>query len=142
SLLYEKPKSCSNNGFLPLSEIGFVLYKGQTPDTGSTKWFKDDYNNATNIWDLNNHPDEGDGINGFTYYQRFSWELNCLMMSMAGPLIHRRFIYNLPLNDNELLSLFKFCVQFDLMAELYTETYSEASRIRDKYNAFIEGIKK
>lgn len=133
SILYEKPKSCSNNGFLPLSEIGFVLYKGTTPDTTKTKWFRDDYNNATNVWDLNTQTtDEGD----VTYYQRFSWELNLILMSLCGPLSTRRFTYGLPLNHDERESLFKFCRRMKLGVELFVATSEEASDILKHYEEF------
>ncbi|MEM4379169.1 MAG: hypothetical protein QXL01_00580 [Thermoplasmatales archaeon] len=133
SLIYEKPKSCSNNGFLPLSEIGFVLYKGPTPNTNKTRWFRDDYNNATNVWDLGvQSPDEGD----VTYYQRFSWELNLLLMSLAAPLSTRRFIYGLPLNADERESLFKFCNKYIISVELVSPTPTEANDIIKHYENF------
>jgi hypothetical protein len=123
SLAYEKPKSCSNNGFLPLAEVGFVLYKGASPDTTKTKWFRDDYNNSTNLWDLSvQGPREGD----ITYYQRFSWELSMLMMSLCAPLNIRKFIYGLPLNHDERESLFKFCREMNMAVELFVPTTADA----------------
>jgi len=131
SILYEKPKSCSNNGFLPLSEIGLVLYKGATPDTGKTKWFRDDYNNATNVWDVGTQSDDEADV---TYYQRFSWELNLLLMSLCGPLSVRRFTYGLPLNHDERESLFRFCKKMNLGVELLVSTPAEAIDIIKHYD--------
>jgi hypothetical protein len=134
SIIYDKPKACSNNGLLPLSEIGFLFYKGSLPSVEKTKWFREDYNNATNAWDLSVQDSKNEGQS--SYYQRFSWELNLILMSLATPLQNRRFIYTLPLNESEQLSLFSFCTEMFLRVELFCESSQEALQIIKNYEQY------
>lgn len=138
TITYDKPKACSNNGLLPLSEIGLLFYKGNTPSVEKTKWFKESYNNATNLWDLSVQDLKYEGNS--SYYQRFSWELNLIMMSLASPLENRRFIYTLPLNENEQFSLFHFCQEYLLKVELFCESSQEAIQILKNYQQY-KGVK-
>lgn len=137
SIWYEKPSTCSNNGFLPLAEPAWLYYKGDTPDTKKTEWFSSgDYNNATNLWNV--APSQGEPVDHI-YYQKFSWELNLLLMSMAQSLEHKKFIYTLPLDKNEQISLFTFCQKFGVSAVLYAETHEEVDEILNHYAKFSEG---
>jgi hypothetical protein len=136
NISYEKPKACSNNGFLPLSEPGFVFYKGNLPSIEKTKWFREDYNNATNTWDLSVQDPISEGQN--SYYQRFSWELNLILLSLASPLSLRRFIYALPLNEDEQKSMFEFCHKYHLKVEILVEESKEAIQILKNYEEFLK----
>lgn len=62
-----------------------MLYKGAPPDVKKTSWFSGDYDNATNLWDLGSQ--EGETGN-FTYFQKFSWEMNLKLESLLpGALV-------------------------------------------------------
>lgn len=136
SIWYERPSTCSNNGFLPLAEPAWIFYKGDTPDTKKTGWFSSgEYNNATNLWNVS--PQEGEDSK-YNYYQRFNWETNLLLMNLADPLEHKRFIYTLPLDKSEQNSLFTFCHKYGMSVCLFAESYEESSDIMRNYNAFLE----
>jgi len=135
SIRYDKPSTCSNNGLLPIAEPGFLMYKGgDTPDARRTEWFADGLANATNLWDLAAQPDEGTS----SYYQRFSWEMNMLLMSLAGPLENSRFIYGIPLSEADWSSVFRFCRHFDVGVQLYAKTHYEAEEIVREYEKYIK----
>ena len=131
SIWYEKPSSCSNNGFLPTCEIGYLFYKGAAPDVSTTAWFGDDTSNATNLWGV--MPQEKENRPS-TYYQKFAWEIPLLLLSMAKPLEHRRFIYNAELTEQELDSLFRFCKHFNTSVQLYTTDQANGLHIIRSYN--------
>jgi hypothetical protein len=135
NIFYEKPSSCSNNGLLPVSEVGFVLYKGSMPAVTTTAWFSDGLNNATNLWNIATQKDEG----AFSYFQKFSWEVNMLLMSLSSPIENSRFIYGLPLTEIEQISLFKFCEYFGIGVKLYVDTQLEVDAILKSYEKFSEG---
>lgn len=136
SIWYERPSTCSNNGFLPISEPAWVFYKGDAPDTKRTAWFSaGDYNNATNLWNVAPQPEEKAA---FIYYQKFSWELNLLLMNLADPLEHKKFIYTLPLDLQEQMSLFSFCHKYGIGAVLYSESHEESADILRNYSKFLE----
>lgn len=127
SISYEKPSSCSNNGFLPLAEVGFVLYKGEIPDTKKTAWFGlDGETNASNMWGLACQPDE---LNNYTYYQTFSWELALLMKSLSGVLETRRFIYGHEVNQDEMRNIHAFCKKFQLKCRVYAKNINESNKL-------------
>lgn len=127
SISYEKPSSCSNNGFLPLAEIGFVLYKGEIPDTKKTAWFGlEGETNASNMWGLSSQPDE---INQVTYYQKFSWELALLLKSLSGVLETRRFIYGHEVSLDEIKNIHLFCKTYELKCRMYAGSSAEASKL-------------
>lgn len=130
SIWYEKPSTCSNNGLLPLSEVGFLMYKGDTPDTKQTSWFSEDSNNASNCWNLATQKEEPTQV---SYYQKFSWELNLLMLSLTTPMEYARFIYAAPLSDDDYKSLFLFCKRYSVGVQLYTKTTAEAESIIREY---------
>lgn len=132
SIWYEKPSSCSNNGFLPVCEVGHLFYKGAMPDVKTTEWFGDQTSNATNIWAVTPHEDEGKTA---TYYQKFCWELPLLLLSMAKPLEHRRFLYGAEITEAELETLFKFCVQFNIGVQLIVDSDKMGLYIVRRYNA-------
>lgn len=124
SVWYEKPSSCSNNGFLPVSETAFILYKGDSPDANYTGWFSEDYNNATNLWPVNPQPDEL-VVFKHTYNHRFSWEFNLLVSSICRPMNYRSFIYTLPFNKKELKSIHEMCKTHNLKAQLFSSVENE-----------------
>lgn len=129
---YEKASSSSNNGFLPVSEQGIVLYKGSVPDVKKTEWFSSDdtqYSNATTLWNVASQPNEGSTS---TYYQKFCWEIPLLLTSMAAPIEHKRFIYGFPTNGDEE-SIFKFCKLYGFSIQLYVKTAKEASDLIERY---------
>jgi len=131
SIWYDKPSSCSNNGFLPVCEVGYLFYKGAAPDVGTTAWFGDGTSNATNMWAVT--PQELEKRTA-TYYQKFAWEIPLLLLSMAQPLEHRRFIYNAELTEQETDSLFRFCKNFNMAVQLYTTTEANGLSIIRSYN--------
>lgn len=136
SIFYERPSTCSNNGFLPISEPGWVFYKGATPDAKKTGWFSaGDYNNATNLWNV--APQVKEEVKHI-YYQKFSWELQLILMSLAEPLEHKKFIYTLPLDKLEQISLFQFCHNFGLTACLYSCGPDETKELLTNYNKYLE----
>ena len=130
SICYEKPSSCSNNGFLPLSEFGVLVYKGLSPDISKTKWFNDNMSNATNVWDVSARDYEGQ----HSRYHKFSSELNLLMYSMCGELEHRRFIYGLEVNQDEIRNIYLFCREYGLTVQLYASTKEELQYIQEEGN--------
>lgn len=135
SIWYEKPSTCSNNGLLPVAEPGFLLYKGDTPDAKRTAWFGENIANATNLWNI--APQEAeDGT--YSYYQKFSWELNMLLMSLATPLEHTRFIYAMPVAASDWSTIFKFCKHFLVGVQLYAKTHAEAEAIVAAYEIYEE----
>lgn len=134
---YEKPSSCSNNGLLPVSEPGFLVYKGDVPDTSKTQWFNDEYSNSTNLWNVSPQPEEQKTFK-YTYNQKFSWEMNLLMMSLCGPLEYRRFIYALPMNGSELRSMHKLCRVHNLKAQLVSKNIEDAEKMIQEIEKGIE----
>lgn len=132
SIWYERPSSCSNNGFLPVCETGHLFYKGAAPDARATAWFGDDTANATNLWNVS--PQEHEKSQA-TYYQKFCWEVPLLLLSMAKPLEHKRFIYDAELTDSELDSLFSFVKYFNIGVQLYSTSESMALHIIRRYAA-------
>jgi len=114
-----------------VSEQGVILYKGSTPDVKKTGWFAPDeqYSNATTLWNV--APSQDEGI-GSTYFQKFCWEVPMILLSMARPLEHNRFIYGLPVNG-DAAALFKFCKYYNIAVQLYVKTTKEASELLEKY---------
>jgi hypothetical protein len=131
SIWYEKPSTCSNNGFLPVAETGYIFYKGVMPDVKTTAWFSEDKSNATNLWNVSPQPKEPKQV---TYYQKFSWEIPLLLLSMSEPLEHRRFIYISDLSEAEHESLFMFCKTHNIGVQLYSTSDSAALHLIRSYN--------
>lgn len=127
---YEKPSSCSNNGFLPVCEVGHLFYKGAAPDAKTTEWFGDDTSNATNLWNVS--PQDKEQMQA-TYYQKFCWEVPLLLLSLVKPLEHKRFVYDAELTDGELDSLFAFVRYFNIGVQLYQTSESMALHILRRY---------
>ena len=133
NIIYEKASSCSNNGFLPLSESGNILYKGVKPDVSTTAWFNDDKKNASNLWDLGIHENE---VNFTTacYHNKVSWELLLLMYSLSNPLIYRDFIYSgFKLLANEAKSIIHFCKHMHVSCQIVFSTEEEADKFINIY---------
>ena len=130
-LWYERASSSSNNGFLPISEQGLIVYKGSAPDVKRTSWFGDhDGNpNATTLWNLAPSQNEP---SPHTYFQKFSWEMGLLLYSMSAPLEHNKFIYGFDL-DSDAENLFFFCKEHGIEVQLYTRTSKEASELLERY---------
>jgi len=138
NISYGKPSTCSNNGFLPLCEQGYVFYKGDTPDTRNTSWASDkEYNNATNEWVLFPRDIENKLFRQ-TYCQKFSWDLQYLLMSLCGMLEYSRFIYGTgsSLSSAEIKSIYFFCKKNSLTVELIAQDNKSAEDILN----CIEGI--
>ena len=134
TILYEKPSSSSNNGFLPVSEPANMFIKGDIPDTDTTAWFNEDVGNATNLWDVG--PVDGvDAKEDKTYYQKFSVETNLILMSMCRPLETRRFAYLCDVDKNEVKRIYAFCKAFNLIVCLFAETDSEAKKLIEIVNS-------
>jgi hypothetical protein len=119
---YEKPSSCSNNGLLPVAEAAHIFFKGAPPDAKKTSWFSEEYANATTLWNLSAQKEEG----AHTNFQKFSWEMNLLMMSLSAPLEHGKFSYFAPITEQEIISAHKFCKLYGLEARVYVSTEEQA----------------
>jgi len=139
SIWYERPSTCSNNGFLPVCEIGYIFYKGPLPDLKTTNWFADEKSNATNLWNVSSQPNEPRSV---TYYQKFAWEIPLLMMSMVKPLENRRFIYNVEISEPEYESLFQFCRYHKIAVQLYSTSDATSLHIIRSYNTNYTTTKK
>ena len=151
SVGYGKPSTSSNNGFLPLTEHGYLFYKGDTPDAKKTNWASEDgIQNATNQWDLCVQPLESVYYIEQTYYQKFAWDLPLIMMSLADKCEHSRFIFGLWINSSpepkEIRSLYTFCSKFNLTVEIIVSEYDRAEKILAVANQtnkqLIEEVKK
>lgn len=135
SIIYEKPSSCSNAGLLPISETGFLLYKGKELNIRATQWFSDNKTNATNCWDLgvNNLEKELAGVK-YSYYQKFSWEMNLLLYSMCKPLAARSFIWSIKLTDQEIGSIKVFCKTMNVKSQVVVKNLESAEKLLSVYN--------
>jgi hypothetical protein len=129
TISYEKPSSCSNNGFLPISEHGWLCYKGTPPDAKRTKWFNEEASNATTLWDVAARENEE-----FSRYHKFSAELGLIMYSLCGTLEHRAFIYLAQPKADEMRGLYYFCKMFTLKAYLYVTSQDEAQELISECN--------
>lgn len=136
TISYPQPNSGSNNGLLPISEVGHIFYKGMLPDAKKTDWFQADAGraNATNFWDLGPQPEEDSAL----YYQKFSWELNLLLKSLTSPQEHRRFIYAVDTHPDELYSVYNFCETYSMKAKIYVTDQVEFR----KHTAVIQNLNK
>ena len=128
NITYDKPSTCSNNGFLPISEPGCLLFNGTAPDAKCTSWFSNAYQNATNHWNVHSQLIENDLFKN-TYCHKFSWELQLLMYSLVGVKEYNRFIYGLPLTDIEIRSLHSFCKKYNLSVEILTQSDAQAEKL-------------
>lgn len=123
--------STHSSGFVPKAELGNVFYKGQKPDLTKTAWFSNEViQNASNIWDLDSQPDEMK-----ISYQKFSWEMNLILLSLVSPLERGRFIYALDADIEDFNSLVAFCKKFDLSCHLYTTDENDYR----KFNQALKG---
>lgn len=136
SISYDKPSTCSNSGLLPISEFGFLFYKGVAgPNTAATSWFRDDRHNASNLWDVSvGEYEKRVTGNKSTHHQRFSWELNLLMYSVSKPMACRSFIYMPKLTESEATCLALFCKEFHLKAQIITKNSEYADKIVEIFN--------
>lgn len=128
---YQRPASSSNSGLLPLSEPAYLFYRGEAPDAGRTKWFRDGSNNATTVWDVAAQPGEGEP----TQHQRFCWELHQLMMSLTTPRTHNRFNLVCPIGQKEYDRLFQFCRVHSIGVNICTDDEDQASEIIEQYRS-------
>jgi hypothetical protein len=134
SIWYERPSSCSNNGFLPVCEVGQLFYKGSIPDASVTAWAGEETSNATNLWSATPMIGEKND-KGFTYYQKFCWIVPSILMSLAQPLENRRFACLIDMLDSEYDSLFRFCRHYKIGVQLYVNTEAQAVHIIRQYGA-------
>lgn len=130
TLLYEKATGASSS-FLPLSEMGVILHKGHQPDIENTSWFAEPgQKTPPNCWALSQQELEP----GHPTYQRFSWEVNLLMLSLAKPLETIKFIYGVNWQFSELPSIFAFCQTYNVSVQLYAQTEEIAQKVIQEYN--------
>jgi hypothetical protein len=135
TLSYEKATG-SSNGLLSLSEWAVILYKGQSPDGEKTQWFAEaGHRAAANIWALGQQEHEPFAPT----YQRFSWEANLMMLSLAKPLETVKFIYATGWQQSELPSIFGFCQAHNVSVQLYTKTIEEAKKVITLYEGKQNG---
>ena len=124
---YDKASSSSNQGFLPIVELGIVMFKGLRPNLANTKWFSENNSNATNFWDLSAQPGE---LSQYTHYQRVCWEVLLLMYSLASPREYQRMIYGLKSQYDSVIAL---CKLYGIAVQLYVNDAREAEKILVKY---------
>jgi len=135
SIFYQRPSSSSNNGLLPLAELGHLLTKGDSPEVSNSAWFNYEVGNATNFWDV----EAADGIDDkddFTYFQKFSSQMNLILMSMCRPLEYRKFAYLCDVDKKELRHIHNFCKGLGVSACLYAETDTEARKMIEQVNNY------
>lgn len=128
-ICYEKTVQSNASSFVKNSETGFLYYKGDFPQLDKTQWFNPDYSNATTTWNVTPQPEEP--VKN-TAYQRFSWEVLLLLVTLSQPLHYGRFVYALDPSDDNLLS---FAAYHQIPLQLYAETMEEATAVIEKYNA-------
>lgn len=130
SVTYEKPSVTSSNGFLPLSEHGYIFYKGDEPTLDKTSWFNPEYKDSSNLWDLQvGQVSESDYFKN-TYSQKFSWELNLLLYSLVGIRANMRFTYGVNISvSSEIKSLINFCEEMGLSCELLCNSEEKNKKI-------------
>jgi hypothetical protein len=126
-IVYEKTIQSNASSFVRNSESGFLFFKGDFPQIDKTQWFNPDYSNATTTWGVSPQPEEP--IRN-TAYQRFSWELMLLMVTLCHPLHYGRFVYALDANDDNIL---QFAAYHQIPLQLYSQTVGEAGAIIEKY---------
>jgi hypothetical protein len=144
NILYEKSSTCSNSGLLPISETGYLLYKGEeTPNIKATSWFQEDKKmNATNFWDISINEIESQYAQiKNIYYHKFSWELIFLMFSLSKPLIYRKFIYGLKISEQEMESLSHLLIDMNLSAQLIVKENKKAEQLIKIYENILKGYK-
>lgn len=117
SVFISYPKtSTHSSGFVPLAEMANIFYKGVRPNIPATSWFSGDViQNAGNLWDLSSQPNE-DKLS----FQKFSWEMNLIILSMISPMEQRKFVYAVDCNTDDVQALIAFCKKFELSCHLCT----------------------
>lgn len=123
TLWYEKGMS-SGGKLTSVSEPAYLLFKGPNIDVDKTKWFGVE-ENASNLWNVSGQEGEPRTHTG---YGRFSWEVAMLLMGMAGPLKHGKFIYALP-GDKDIESISLFCEKYGLTCQMYASSDEKAKRM-------------
>lgn len=131
TISYDKPSSCSNNRLLPISEPGYIIYKGSAPDSKTTGWFNDDFSNATTHWDVSACDGE---LPASTHFQKFNWQTILLMRCLAAPLEQRSFLYLCDIDDTELESLYRFCSKLHISVFIRAESSAVATEMLKKCN--------
>jgi hypothetical protein len=133
SIMYEKGIT-SSSSLSSVSEIGYILYKGEPPELKNTAWFAEN-GNASNLWNLSAQAEEPLKA---TTYQKFSWEIQLLLLSLSKPNEYSKFIYGLPASDSELVSIFQFVNTYQVSVLLYVPDISSAELILSNYNKFLK----
>lgn len=128
SVVYEKTVQSNASSFVRNSEPGFLFYKNSFPNLDQTKWFNPQFCNCSTTWHL--APQAEEAIR-HTSYQKFCWELMLLMVTLSKPLWYGRFIYALPVEDDNIL---QFASYHQIPLQLYTDSNEKAKNIIDQYN--------
>lgn len=126
-IVYEKTIQSNASSFVRNSETGFLFYKGDFPQLDKTQWFNADYSNCTTTWSVSPQPEEP--VRN-TAYQRFSWEILLLLVTLSQPLHYGRFIYALDPHDENILH---FAAYHQIPLQLYATTAEEAKKIVEQY---------
>lgn len=128
SIVYEKTVQSNASSFVRNSEPGFLFYKNAFPNLDQTKWFNPQFCNCSTTWHLAPQPEEAIR---HTSYQKFCWELMLLMVTLSKPLYYGRFIYALPIDDNNIL---QFAFYHQIPLQLYADSNEKAASIIEQYN--------
>lgn len=137
SLTYDKPSRYSSVIMSPITETGFLVYKGAKPDISATGWFqgeqaRDRGENATTHWDLTRYVTGKFAVEPAqqTTQGRFSWDLGLLMASLAESPRYNRFIYGFDPNDENLMAFVK---AFGIACHVFTSTQDGAMKLLSTY---------
>lgn len=128
SVIYEKTVQSNASSFVRNSEPGFLFYKNSFPNLDQTKWFNPQFCNCSTTWHLS--PQAEESIR-HTSYQKFCWELMLLIVTLSKPLWYGRFIYALPVDDDNIL---QFAFYHQIPLQLYADTDEKAQIIINQYN--------
>ena len=128
SITYNKPSQSNGNCLIQMADFGFLYYKGiHSPDIGNSHFFRENYANASNHWDLG--PIEGEDRT-YTQYNRFSGELVYLLLKLAHPLQTGTVLWAMGGID---IAMLKFIKSERIQFQLYIKTLEEAGKILDQY---------
>lgn len=131
NMSYQMPAQSNGNCLVHLSELGVLIHKGKfTPSLERTKWFREDYANAGNHWDLS--PQRGEIVRRSKFHD-FSGEMVHLLLDLAFPMECGRMVYGFidPSNIDNILNFAKF---WKMPITLYASTNSKAEAIIKKYH--------
>lgn len=130
NLSYQRPTQSNGNSLVHLSEFGLMIHKGKfSPNLEKTKWFREDYANAGNHWDLS--PQRGENTKA-TRFQDFSGEMIHLLLDLASPLEYGRVVYGF-IDPEDITNIVHFVKYWGLPVYLYASTNEKAKKIIKLY---------